>query len=77
MPPILNRFNTTFWGDKVPKEGVHHPCIACINIDSVMKIEKKNYPQVYLEDCKYKIKKEKMSDFIETESELDSGSDSE
>ena len=38
-----------FWGDKTPKESVHHTCIACITIDSVMKIEKKNYPQVYLE----------------------------
>ena len=41
--------NTNFYGDKVPKEVLHHICIACIGIDSVMKIEKKNYPQVYLE----------------------------
>ena len=41
--------NTNFYGDKVPKEVLHHICIACIAIDSVMKIEKKNYPQVYLE----------------------------
>ena len=30
-----------FCGDKIPKEGVHHICIVCISIDSVMKIEKK------------------------------------
>ena len=52
--------NTNFCGDEIPKEGVHHTCIACINIDSVLKIEKKNYPQVYLEECKYKIKKTEM-----------------
>ena len=46
-----------FWGDKVPKEGVHHTFIAYISIDSVMKMEKKNYPKVYLKECKYKIKK--------------------
>ena len=46
-----------FWGDKVPKEGVHHAFIAYISIDSVMKMEKKNYPKVYLKECKYKIKK--------------------
>ena len=40
-------------------EGVNYTCIACINIDSVMRIEKKNYPQVYLEESKYKIKKQK------------------
>ena len=68
--------NPNFWGDKVPKEGVHHTCIVCISIDSVMKMEKKNYyPQVYLEECKYKIKKKKMSRFIAVELELDSGSD--
>ena len=33
--------NTKFWGDKVPKESVHHTYIACISIDSVMKMEKK------------------------------------
>ena len=32
---------SNFWGDKVPKEGVHHTCIACRSIDSVMKMEKK------------------------------------
>ena len=33
--------NANFWGNKVPKEGVHHNCIACISIDSVMKMGKK------------------------------------
>ena len=33
--------NTNFWGDKISKEGVHRTCIACISIDSVMKMEKK------------------------------------
>ena len=56
-----------FWGDKTPKESVHHTCIACITIDSVMKIEKKNYPQVYLEECKYKIRKKRMSEFKDIE----------
>ena len=38
-----------FLGDKVPKENEHYTCIACITINSVMRMEKKNYPQVYLE----------------------------
>ena len=63
----------------MPKENMHYACIACITIDSVMRMEKKNYPQVYLEECKYKIKKIQMSRFISTEldSETDSVSDSE
>ena len=43
--------------DEIPREGVHYACIACITIDSVMKMKKMNYPQVYLEECKCKIKK--------------------
>ena len=39
-------------------------------------MDKKNYPQVYLEECKYKIKKRKMSKFIDAELELDYGSNS-
>ena len=42
-------------------------CIACITIDSVMKMEKKNYPQFYLEECKYRVKKRNMTKFIEVE----------
>ena len=61
----------------MPKENMHYTCIACITIDSVMRMEKKNYPQVYLEECKYKIRKIQMSRFINTELDLDSDSDSE
>ena len=70
---------TNFLGDEVPKENEHYTCIACITIDSVMRIEKKNYPQVYLEECKYKIKKTKVSNFIkaELESEPEPESDTE
>ena len=42
-----------------------------------MRMEKKNYPQVYLKECKYKIKQIKMSKFIGVELESDSSSDSE
>ena len=63
---------TNFLGDEIPKENVHYTCIACITIDSYMKMEKKNYPQVYLEECKYKMKKTKMAKFINTELESES-----
>ena len=50
---------------RTPKEGVHHTCIACMSIDSLIRIEKKKYPQLYLEECKYEIKKMKMLEFID------------
>ena len=62
---------------------MHYTCIACVTIDSVIKKNKKSYLQVYLEECKYKIKKIQMSRSISAEldsdsdSELDLGSDSE
>ena len=59
----------------MPKENEHYTCIACITVDSVMRMEKENYPQVYLEECKYRMKKTKMTKFIETELKSDSESE--
>ena len=51
----------------MPKENMYYTCIACITIDPVLKIDKKNHLQVYLEECKYRVKKMQMSRFINTE----------
>ena len=64
----------SFLSDEIPKENVHYTRIACVTIDSVMKIKKK-YPQVYLEEFKHKVKKIKMSKFIYTELESESESE--
>ena len=64
--------NTIFSENKIPKESNHYICIAAICIDSIMKINKKNSPQVYLEQSKYKIKKRKLVDFIDAELDLNS-----
>ena len=62
-------------GNGIPKENMHYTCIACITIDSVLTIDKKNHPQVYLEECKYRIKKTQMPKFIKNELKSDSDSD--
>ena len=41
---------------------MHYTCIACITIDSIMRIDKKTHPQVYLEECEYRVKKYKCQD---------------
>ena len=46
---------TNFLGNDVPKQNMHYTCITCITIDSVLRIDKKNHLQVYLEECKYKM----------------------
>ena len=68
---------TNFLGDEVPKGNEHYTCIACITINSIMRMGKKNYPQVYLEECKCKIKKSKTTKSIEAELESESESESE
>ena len=65
------KIKTNFLGDEVQKENMHYTWIACITIDCVMRMNKKNYPQVYLEECKYR----QMSRFINAELESDSDSE--
>ena len=64
-----------FNGDGLPKENMYYTCIACITIDSVLRMNKTNYQEVYLEEHKYKIKKIHTLRFINTELETDSESD--
>ena len=66
---------TNFLSNGLPKENTYYTCIAWITIDSVIRINKKNYPQVYLEEWKYKIKKMQTPRFINTELETDSEPD--
>ena len=59
--------NTLFSGEKIPKEKIHYICISAICIDSVLKKDKKNYLQTYLEQCKYKLKKRELTNLIDDE----------
>ena len=65
------KFNNIF----IPIERNHYICIPVIDIDSVLKIDKRAYPQAYLEQCKYKIKKRKIVNYIDDEI-IDEDSDS-
>ena len=51
----------------IPIEKNNYICIPVIDIDSVLKIDKKVYPQAYLEECKYKLKNRKLVSFIDSE----------
>ena len=72
-----SNIKTNVLGNNVPEENIHYTCIACKSLDSVIKMNKKNYPQGYLEECKYKVKKVHTPRFINTELESDTESDSE
>ena len=67
---------TKFLGNDIPKENMHYTCIACITIDSVLTVDKKDHLQVYLEERKYRVKQTQIRKFINTELKSDSGLDS-
>ena len=73
---IFRKKNLTTFNNNIPTEKNHYICIPAIDIDSVLKIDKKAYPQAYLEECKYKLKKRKLVSFIDSEIIDDSDGDS-
>ena len=77
---IFNKINRTTFNNNnknnIPIERNHYICIPAIDIDSVLKIDNKRaYPQAYLEQCKYKLKKRKIVNYIDDEI-IDEDSDS-
>ena len=74
---IFDRINRTTFNNNnsIPIERNHYICIPAIDIDSVLKIDKRAYPQGYLEHCKYKLKKRKIVNYIDDEI-IDEDSDS-
>ena len=81
---IFNRINRTTFNNNnnnnnennIPIERNHYICIPAIDIDSVLKIDNKRaYPQAYLEQYKYKLKKRKIVNYIDDEI-IDEDSDS-
>ena len=66
---------TNFHNKKMPKEKAPCKCLSIIMTDSVIKANKKYYPQALLEECKYKQEKIKIENCVDDDLE-DSDSDS-
>ena len=64
---LFRKINRTTFNDNnyIPMERNHYICIPVIDIDSVLKIDKRAYPQAYLEQCKYKLKKRKIINYTD------------
>ena len=71
----LTTYNNNNNNNIVTIEKNHYICIPAIDIDSVLKIDKKAYPQAYLKEYKYKLKKRKLVSFIDSEIIDDSDGD--
>ena len=67
-----DRVNTNFQGKKVPKENASYKCMSLIMLDSAIRVNKRYYPQILLEECKYVIIKNKLENLINNELSLSS-----
>ena len=87
----VDRVNTNFQGKIVPKENASYNCLPLIMLESVIRSNKKYYPQTLMEECKYVIQTNQMKNLInddldlsssdksdnESDNESDNGSDNE
>ena len=73
---------TNFHNKKMPKEKAPCKCLSIIMLDSVMKANKKYYPETFLEKCKYAQENIKMenhidNDLVKSESDSDCNDETE
>ena len=66
---------TNFHNKKIPKEKAPCKCLSITVIDSVVRANKKYYPQTFLEECKYVQEKIKFENYIDEELDSDSDND--
>ena len=67
---------TNFQGKKMLNKKAPCKCLSIIMLDSVIKANKKYYPQTLLEECKYEPKKIKIENFIDDDLEKSSSDES-
>ena len=63
-----NKVNTNFQGKEVPKENTSYDCLSLITLDSVIRVNKKYYPQTLLQEHR--------DNLINDDLELDTDSES-
>ena len=68
--------NTNFQSKKVPKQNVSYEYLSLSMLDAVIRVNKKFYPQIFLEECKYLIRKNKMENLINDDLDLSSSDES-
>ena len=68
---------TNFRNKKVPKGNATRKCLSIIMLDSVIRVNKKYYPQSFLEECKYVQEKIKNENYTDDDLKSDSKSNEE
>ena len=72
---ITNFRNIDNKNNKLPEKNKPYKCVSLISLDSIIKINKKYYPQTLLQECVYKLINKKVENII-TNIDLDSSSES-
>ena len=73
-----DKIDTGFYGKGIPKKNAACNCLSLIVLQSAIRASKKHYPQTFLEECNYEVKKKKMEKLINNlEQNLSDKSDSE
>ena len=67
----INSSATNSHGNKTPIEGEHYTCFSVILLDSIVNVDKKYHPQIFLKECKYAVKMKKIMNTINEELKLD------
>ena len=70
-----NRVYTNFQYNEIPKDNEYYTFLSVILLDSFVKAGNDHYPQIFLEECKYAIKKKKIIKTINEELELGQSDD--
>ena len=65
-----NIVNTNFQSKKVCKGDASYKCLSLIMLDSIVKVGRKYYLQVFLVECKYVKRKNKMVNYINDDIEI-------
>ena len=63
---------TNFQGKEIPKEDASYKCLSPIVLESVIRVNRKHYPQTLVEECKYVIRENKIENLIDDDLYLSS-----
>ena len=61
---ITNFHDTDNKNNKLPEKNKAYKCMSLISLDSIIKINKKYYPQTLLQECAYKLINRKVQNII-------------
>ena len=71
-----NEINTSFYGNKIPEDNEYCAYLSVILLDSIfINADKECFSQIFLEECKYTIKKKNIMNTINEALKLDDSHD--